>query len=548
MNLRCLQEGLQEAIAEAGLTELSDTLIGVYLFSFVGAVALGPIVLWLYQRRVEKLMATRGDGSAPSSGSQEPEPSTPGGARARALPPYSTDALLAAALEGDRAQYRMILSSVGAFAAQVGVILTVSRMITEGGDLRSLSDWLDSAFFAFALASGVCAPLVLVAVQSRRPKRLVWILFASLLVVSAIWDIGFDDTLSGVEKLEDFAYAALIIGIVYVAVGGRRLRNVVPLLTLFHCLLFAVFFAVGVVVYAFAACEIALFALIGLTLAILGAWSFYRAIFALMGALTRAYERRSFSETQFQFVLWSMNVVLLFVLAVGPETDAVADLDRWAAAIGIALLIAMAVYRRHLKRLTPFRPPRSLLLLRVFSKSRRTQRLLDDLSYRWSFIGPIYLVGGPDLAKAYLEPHELLLFLRRRAKELFVLDREALRRRLDHLEDPPDPDRRYRVQEFFCLADVWQEAVDVLVDESDVVLLDLRGFDSARQGAAFEVMLLARKNALDKTLFLVDGKTDLAAVVRALAEVPGAEMREDRVYRVEPSTDSMDVLRALLER
>jgi hypothetical protein len=160
---------------------------------------------------------------------------------------------------------------------------------------------------------------------------------------------------------------------------------------------------------------------------------------------------------------------------------------------------------------------------------KRGERLLDEVAFRWRFIGPIHMIGGPDLAKTNLEPNELLLFLRRALRQIFVTYRPSLARRVAELDLTPDPDARYRINESFCSDNAWQETVRELLDVSDAVLLDLRGFTAARRGTTFEVQLHAERDALKRSVFLIDSATDMSAIAKAIADIPGAAIPQDRV-------------------
>ena len=121
-----------------------------------------------------------------------------------------------------------------------------------------------------------------------------------------------------------------------------------------------------------------------------------------------------------------------------------------------------------------------LLLLRVFSAGRRSERLFDALSKRWLRIGSISLVAGPDLLDRAVAPHEFLAFLSGQLSRRFVGDERDLNQRVQHLDALPDPDGRYRVTEFYCRADNWKPTVSRLIEVSDVIAMDLRGFSAKK--------------------------------------------------------------------
>ncbi|HVK05978.1 MAG TPA: hypothetical protein VM490_21085 [Armatimonadaceae bacterium] len=190
------------------------------------------------------------------------------------------------------------------------------------------------------------------------------------------------------------------------------------------------------------------------------------------------------------------------------------------ALISVALFV---VYRRVLAaRLRPLRaeadafPPRRMLLLRVFGSPKRSERLFDIVAHRWRHVGSIQLIAGTDLASATVEPHEFLDFLGGRLARHFVGGPEDLARKWESRDLAPDPDGRYRVNEFFCHDDTWQSVLARLLSDSDVVLMDLRGFTPARQGCVFELHRLVDSLPLGRIVLLVDDTTDVPFLTRVL--------------------------------
>ena len=152
----------------------------------------------------------------------------------------------------------------------------------------------------------------------------------------------------------------------------------------------------------------------------------------------------------------------------------------------------------------------TLLLLRVFSLGSRSERLFDALSKRWLRAGPISLIAGPDLVASTIEPHEFLEFMGGSLSRQFVRSGGDLERRLGAMDRGPDPDGRYRVNEFFCYADTWQQTMRALAAGADAVLMDLRSFSPANQGCIFELEQLLAGVPLERVVFLLDATTDRA--------------------------------------
>lgn len=167
-----------------------------------------------------------------------------------------------------------------------------------------------------------------------------------------------------------------------------------------------------------------------------------------------------------------------------------------------------------------------LLLLRVFGAKRRSEWLLKRLGHYWRYAGSIQLIAAPDLAAANLEIDELLAFVTGRLKRRYVKDSEDCARRVESLDARPDPDGRYRVNEFFCHEDVWQPTVAALTRRSDAVLMDLRGFTALNRGCIKELFHLVDAVPVNRLVLLINEETDDAFLrqtfVRAWAAMGAA--------------------------
>ena len=100
-----------------------------------------------------------------------------------------------------------------------------------------------------------------------------------------------------------------------------------------------------------------------------------------------------------------------------------------------------------------------LLLLRVFKPSGRSQAFTDRFFAYWRFAAPVWMIAGPDLAGAYMEPDEFFKYLRGRLREHFIADPGEAAPRVATLDLLRDPDGRFRVTEVYCTADAWQPTV-----------------------------------------------------------------------------------------
>ncbi len=234
-----------------------------------------------------------------------------------------------------------------------------------------------------------------------------------------------------------------------------------------------------------------------------GAWWLLRRIAA-------RYRDKRISDQSLTLDSWWLVITLI---------DMVIQLDstQGASASFVFAYLAYKWLSRTLQRpaATQARPA-SLLLLRVFGHRRRSRRLLDQLSQRWRNAGPISLIGAPDLAATNLEPDELIQFWGLRMRGLFVASDEDLRNRLERFDARPDPDGRYRVNEFFCYDNTWRATVRALARRSDAVLMDLRGFGKNNLGCEFELGLLLAEVSLAKVVLLTDETTQVDQLTELL--------------------------------
>jgi hypothetical protein len=173
--------------------------------------------------------------------------------------------------------------------------------------------------------------------------------------------------------------------------------------------------------------------------------------------------------------------------------------------------------KRLARRAEPL-PKACLLFLRVFGSSSRSEKLFDLLAARWRYAGSIHLISARDVARARFEPDELLDFLSGRLASAYINGSADLDRRLAGLSLRPDPDGRYRVNEFFCRDDTWQETVKRLMAQSDLVAMDLRGFTAEKKGSIFELGTLIDEVPLDRVALLIDKTTNEPLLRQRLAD------------------------------
>src|SRR4030095_13685054 len=99
----------------------------------------------------------------------------------------------------------------------------------------------------------------------------------------------------------------------------------------------------------------------------------------------------------------------------------------------------------------------------------------------------------------------------------FIVSPADVARRIEAFDETADIDGRYRVNECYCHDTTWQDALEALMHHSDVVLMDLRGFQKHNAVSRYELTKLAQASRELRVVALTDSRTDRAAANEAIA-------------------------------
>ena len=245
-----------------------------------------------------------------------------------------------------------------------------------------------------------------------------------------------------------------------------------------------------------------------------------------MKALARRYEAKRFSDAQLLAGTWWLLIVASEAVerisvhpGLGPLLLILAVAALSAAMFPPLLAAALRRAQRGLER----PPPRTLLLLRVFGDTARTEALFDRIASRWRWFGPLTMIAAPDVVARTVDPGDFLQFASGELGASFVNTQDELEQRLATLDRAPDPDGRYRVNEFCCRDSSWQATVVQLIERADAVLMDLRGFNPQRMGCEFELRELAARLRGTQVVLVVDASTDRALLEATLGSSLAAD-------------------------
>jgi hypothetical protein len=244
------------------------------------------------------------------------------------------------------------------------------------------------------------------------------------------------------------------------------------------------------------------------------------------------------SETLHYIGCW-----VLYAVTIAPA----AQLD-WnlLPALVFALIVTLVVLHVLLLRgRRPGQTPKRMLLLRVFKQVPIRSWLMDLLDDTWRRVGRIDTVVGLDLALHTLNAFALEDFLRGRVRRQFLKDSAEVRQRVATLPSALGLDRRYPLNELHCLPDTWQEAVTALLDGADVVLIDLRGVQSANRGVLYELALAMRHVPLQRLVLIADTRTDAALVGQVVSEAQPPSSLDVLVLTASPAVNARAVTNAV---
>jgi hypothetical protein len=236
----------------------------------------------------------------------------------------------------------------------------------------------------------------------------------------------------------------------------------------------------------------------------------------ILDVLRQLYESKHISEQ-------SINVDAMWLLfGIVNSIGLVFQGYRWFASgfvafaiyklVGAVLFHLFGVPRRANKK------GHRLLLLRVFALGKRSEQVYDTVGKSWRAIGSIQMIAGPDLATTTIEPHEFLDFVSGKLDRRFIDTGRTLDLRIDQMDLAPDREGQFRVTEFFCHDDTWKMTLARLADDSDAVLMDLRGFCQANAGCVFEIHEIFNVVPLARAVFAIDDSTDQTFMRQTMAK------------------------------
>lgn len=533
-------------VAYSGLGVMAAISLIALAASFLTLIA-SAWLLWRYRHAVARLMSAQaGDTGHRPVGSAQIE-------RESALPLAGSAAIAADPVSGSREHpaadrlYRQAVSEprrhacihavAGAlFALLVGLAAFLAFSQAEVNYLRAAAHPLQFLFMVWTVAWPIVLTTNIVAAAGRWNRWLNISIYGVLLVaVGALVALipseasiqagtvslpawSGETPIRLVAKWSVFNLAPTLLTVTF---RNRRVRAVAPLVLSFMTVVAAG--VLGIIAAAFIYEDIsvtavdwaagtfglsAFAALIGylLLLCAIACFLFGVVGWRLLVWMRNGYQRKTVSDQSLAIdAIWlifgSFDAVILAMAGPG-----------WALSALVAFVVLKTAIRTGdtwLRSTRSRRQPRpTLLVLRVFALGKRSERLFDAVTRHWRYLGDVRLIAGTDLALSTVAPHQFMAFVSGRLTQLFVRSEAAIDRSLADLDSERDADGRFRINDFFCSADMWQSVLTRLITSTDVVLMDLRSLTEHNAGCVFEIKELLNVMPLDRLVVVVDETTD----------------------------------------
>ena len=158
---------------------------------------------------------------------------------------------------------------------------------------------------------------------------------------------------------------------------------------------------------------------------------------------------------------------------------------------------------------------RRLLVLWVFGASSRMEEIMREVALQWLYLGPIQYLRGPG---SLPQLGRLIAALRGGAREYFADTVPQVMAHLRRFRFRPNMFGIYALNSIQCSDAVWREALDALVDTTDIVMMDLTAFGRNNQGCAYELGVLLARLPTSRFVLVVDGATDIGQLTALLQE------------------------------
>lgn len=518
-----LRSCLVESAAYLEFTETAYLMVLMAPFWLLLAVTIAPLILYRYRKAVERFMNQQAYVTslesihfAANQDFQHSRRNAPTG--------------IASAVHLRQSHSRSLVLVI---ALPYLLFLSIPIMLSQ--QLEGRADFAETMAGCILLLAMLALPLLKMLYHTHKYAIRGWCVIILIFVLFLLYEAAYANSR---EDYEDLLYGLILLlymMVFYIGLCGQKLKNIVPYATVAIAFAAMLNFLLIVTVYSIGCglnvnYESALF-----VIAILFAFIIGCIVLPLFGIrfVSKLYSAKKFSDTQLTMCCWFIVATLSAMCMMQvPDEDSV-ELMPIAWTVIPALLIVLTLYLQYSRRSPLVENPPSLLVLRVFSESKSAHQVIEQIIHTWRQIGPAHMIAGPDLARSSAEPDELYLYLTRRLNSLFIKNQSDCDSALSQLDTSADPDGTYRLNEYFCFDNVWERIANGLIQQTDYLLLDLRGFTVSRLGTAKEIVFLSEQKALPRALILVESEQKTKEMIDNIKKLTGVTISADQILSLE---------------
>jgi hypothetical protein len=209
------------------------------------------------------------------------------------------------------------------------------------------------------------------------------------------------------------------------------------------------------------------------------------------------------------YLIWIWFLLIMFITG-NKFTEIHNFLIRFLFCVGSMSIVIYAYIwfkkqRSNLEQKYPFQTPVNLLALRVFGSPYLTDFL--RLTKSWQWMGTTQRLDGPETTGD--KGMDIIHYLTGQIDKSIVENQEELESAFKKFNASPDKKLCFTLNSMQCMDATWKEALQYLLNKSDVVVMDFSYLSEKNKGVAFELNKLFDQFETKRLVFLVNDSTDM---------------------------------------
>ncbi len=198
--------------------------------------------------------------------------------------------------------------------------------------------------------------------------------------------------------------------------------------------------------------------------------------------------------------------------------DGLPQVPFWLGLLGGALFVLAVIWMLRggveLRRKRQADPSAKLLFLWVFGSDKRVFALINYVGTIWRNLGSVQFLRG----EGYIADDAVrIVFKFLRGERQVVQTQEELSATLEAFEHAPRA-LGYTANTLLCHDSIWQQAFEILLGNTDLILMDLCGFSDESRGCVYELGRLIDCMPTGRFLLLTNEETNMEFLLGLLRD------------------------------